>query len=91
MNYVIYADLEAFLKPYHTSNNEYNITKEINKHEACGYSINVVNNHTKENQQTYYTGKDALTKFCKELREIGRTLFDTEMKPMKKLNKKTTK
>ena len=88
MNYVIYADLEALLKPYHTCDNEYNITKEINKHEACGYSINVVSNHTKENQQTYYRGKDTLTKFCKELCEIGRTLFDTEMKPMKKLNKK---
>ena len=44
MNQVIYADLEAFLKPYHTCDNEYNITKEINKHEACGYFINVVNN-----------------------------------------------
>ena len=88
MNYVIYADLGALLKPYHTCDNEYNITKEINKHEACGYSINVVSNHTKENQQTYYRGKDTLTKFCKELCEIGRTLFDTEMKPMKKLNKK---
>ena len=84
MNYVIYADLEALLKPYHTCDNEYTITKEINKHEACGYSINVLRNHTKENQQTYYRGKDKLTKFCKELREIGRTLFDTETKPMKK-------
>ena len=88
MNYVIYADLEALLKPYHTCDNEYIITKEINKHEACGYSINVVNNHIKETQQTCCRGKDSLTKFCKELREIGRTLFDTEMKPTKALNKK---
>ena len=88
MTYVIYPDLEALLKPYHTCDNEYTITNEINKHEACGYSINLVSNHTKETQQTYYRGKDSLTKFCKELREISRTLFDIKMKPMKTLNKK---
>ena len=87
MNYEIYAHLEALLKLYRTCDNEYTITKEINKHEACGYSINVVSNHTKETQQTYYRGKDSLTKFCKELREISRTLFDIKMKPMKTLNK----
>ena len=53
MNYVINADLEALIKPYHTCDNECTITKVISKHEACGYSINVVSNHTKENQQTY--------------------------------------
>ena len=79
MNYVIYAHLEALLKLYRTCDNEYTITKEINKHEACGYSINVVSNHTKETQQTYYRGKDSLTKFCKEFREIGRTLSITKM------------
>ena len=89
MNYVIYADFETLLIPYHTcDNNKYTITKELNKHEVCGYSINVVTNHTKETKQTYYRGKDSLIKFCKEIREIGKKLFDTEMKPMKKLNEK---
>ena len=54
MNYVIYADFEILLIPYHTCDNKHNITKEINKHEVCGYSVNVVTNHTKETQQIYY-------------------------------------
>ena len=87
-NYVIYADFEAFLKPYSTCDNKHTITKEINKHEVFRYSINVVSNYTKETHQTCCRGKDALTKFCKEIREIGRSLFDTKMKPMKTLNKK---
>ena len=88
MNYVIYADLETLLIPYNAGDNKYTITKELNKHVTCGYSINVVSNHTKETKQTYYRGKDSLIKFCKELREIGKSSFDTEMKPMKKSNKK---
>ena len=88
MNYVKHADLEVLLIPYHTCDNEHTITKEINKHETCGYSTNIVSNHTKENRQTYYKCRDALTKFCKGLCETGRALFDTEMKPMNKLNKK---
>ena len=89
MNYVIYADFETLLIPYHTcDNNKDIITKNLNKHEVCGYSINVVSNHTKETKQTYYRGKDSLIKFCKEIREIGKKLFDTQMKPMKELNKK---
>lgn len=80
--------LKLLLITYDTSEKEHLITKEINNHEVCGYSINVVSNHTKESQQTYYRGNDSLTKFCKELLEIGKMLFDTEMKPMIKLTKK---
>ena len=46
MNYVKHADLQALLIPYHTCDNEHTITKEINKHETCGYSTNIVSNHT---------------------------------------------
>ena len=46
------------------------------------------NYHTNQTQQTYYRGKDSLVKFCKEIREIGKRLFDTEIKPIKELNKK---
>ena len=48
MNYVIYADFETLLIPYYICDNEQNITKEINKHEVSGYSINIVSNHTKK-------------------------------------------
>ena len=74
--------------PHDTCEKEHTITKETNNHEVCGYSINVVSNHTKQSQQTYYRGKDSLTKFCKELCEIGKRLFDTEMKPMIELTRK---
>ena len=46
--------LKLLLITYDTSEKEHLITKEINNHEVCGYSINVVSNHTKESQQTYY-------------------------------------
>ena len=75
ITYVIYADFETLLILYHACDNKYTITKELNKHEVCGYSINVVSNHTKETQQTYYRGDDSLIKFCKELREIGTSIL----------------
>ena len=88
INHVIYADFETLLIPYQKCDNKNTITKDLNKHEVCGYSINVVTNHTKKSQQTYYRGKDSLVKVCKEIREIGKKLFDTKMKSMKELNKK---
>ena len=88
MNYTIHADFETLLIPYQTCDNKDTITKELHKHEVCGHSINVVSNHTKETQQTYYRGKDAVSKFCKEVYETGKKIFDTEMKPMKELNEK---
>ena len=65
MNYVIYADIEALLKPYHTCDNEYTITNEINKHEACGYSINVVSNHKKKLNKLITEVKIHLLNFVK--------------------------
>ena len=88
MDYTIYADFETLLIPYQACDNKDTVTKELDKHEVCGYSINVINNHTKETKQTYYRGEDSLIKLCKEVREIGKKIFDTEMKPMKKLNEK---
>ena len=66
-NHVIYADFETLLIPYQKCDNEDTITKDLNKHEVRGYSINVVTNHTKQTQQTYYRGKDSLVNFCKEI------------------------
>ena len=75
---------------YHinTCDNKHIIKKDLNKHVVCGYSINVVTNHTKQTKQTYYRGKDAFIKFCKEICEKATSLFGTKMKPMKKLNQK---
>ena len=47
MNTVIYADFESILAPYNTCEKQNETNKSINKHIACGYSINVVDNHKK--------------------------------------------
>ena len=72
MNYTIHADFERLSIPYQTCDNEDTITKKLNKHEVCGYSIHVINNHTKETKQTCYRGEGSLIKSCKEVREIGK-------------------
>ena len=71
MNTVIYADFESILAPYNTCEKQNETTKSINKHIACGYSINVVDNHSNRCKQTYYRGDDSVTKFCKEIRAIA--------------------
>ena len=87
LNNVIYAAFEILLIPYQKCDNKITIIQDLNKHKVCGYSINVVSNHTKQNKRTYYRGKDSLVQFCKEICKIGTSLIDTEIIPMKKLNK----
>ena len=69
MNTVIYAGFESILVPYNTCKNETN--KSINKHIACGYSINVLDNHSNRCKQTYYRGDNVASVFCKEIRAIA--------------------
>ena len=47
MNTVIYADFESILPHYNTCEKQNETNKSINNHVACGYSINVVDNHKK--------------------------------------------
>ena len=54
--------------------------KSINKHVACGYSINVVDNHKKSCKQIYYCGGTVAFTFCKEIRKyINISFFKSEM------------
>ena len=71
MNTVIYADFESILLPYNTCEKQNETNKSINKHVACGYSINAVDNHKKTCKQTYYCGDNAVSTFCKEIRAIA--------------------
>ena len=71
MNAVIYADFESILPPYNTCERQNETNKSINKHVACAYSINVVDNHKKTCKQTYYRRDDSVCTFCKEIRAIG--------------------
>ena len=71
MNTVIYADFESILEPYNTCEKQNETNKSINKHIACGYSINVVDNHSNRCKQTYYRGNNAASVFIKEIRAIA--------------------
>ena len=71
MNTVIYADFESILVPYNTCEKQNETNKSINKHIACGYSINVVDNHSNRCKQTYYRGDNAVSVFIKEIRAIA--------------------
>ena len=87
INSVIYADFECILTPYSSCDKENVTTKKLNEHVSCGYSINVVNNHSKETKQTVYRGENAVSTFCKELREIAQGILNTETKSMQPLSK----
>ena len=84
MNYIIYVDLECLLVKYDTCTNNSNRSYTINEaqHIPSGYSISILDNSTNSSKVLYYREKDCLQKLCKELREIGEELFDTEENPM---------
>ena len=71
MNTVIHADFESILVHNNTYSKENASDGVIDKDIACGYSINVVDNHSNRCKQTYYRGDDAISRFCKEIRAIA--------------------
>ena len=84
MNDMIYLDLECLLRKYDTCSNDPNksSTEKIAYHEACGYSICTIRNHTKESICIYHRGKDSLSKLCKELRDQAIKLINTKNLPL---------
>ena len=88
INSVIYADFECILVPYSGCDKENVTTKKLDKHVACRYSINVVNNRNKETIQTVYSSEGTVTTFCKELRKTAQGILNTETKSMQPLSKK---
>ena len=70
-NSVIYADFESILAPYNTNDKEHKKCKKLNKHLACFYSINVVNSHDQSSKQSYDLGDNAVSAFCKEIRNLA--------------------
>ena len=84
MNYIIYVDLECLLVKYHTCSNNPNKSYTINEaqHIPSGYSISILDNSTNSSKVLCYKEKDCIQKLCKELRQIGEELFDTEEKTM---------
>ena len=88
VNSVIYADFESILLPYSGCDNKDVKTKKINNHVPCGYSINVVNNHSDQTKQTFYRGEGTVSVFCEELSKIVQDMLNTETKSMEPLSKK---
>ena len=80
INNIIYVDLGCLLVGYDECLNTpiKSHTTNVAQHILSGYSINVVRNHVNSSVVTYYRGKDCIHKLCKELRDIGEKLFNTE-------------
>ena len=65
------VDFESILVPYSTCDKEHETCKKVNKQVPCGYSINVVNSHYKSSKQSCYRGDNAVSAFCKEIRNLA--------------------
>ena len=83
--FIIYADLECFLKKMSIcyNNPEESSTTEINKHVPSGYSLftHCSSDKTK-NKLNYYRGTDCMKKFCKDLRQHPTEIINYEKKKM---------
>ena len=82
MNTVIYADFESILVPYSTCDKEHETCKKVNKQVLCDYSINVVNSHNMLSKQSYYRGDNAVSAFCKEIRNLAYKFINIYKQPM---------
>ena len=84
MNDIIYADFESLLSKYDTclDNNLKSHTTNISQHASSGYAINIVRHHDNSSKITHYRGTDCISKFCKEIRDVGNNLFNTPKKPI---------
>ena len=83
MPYIIYADMESFIKKIDgcENNRENSSTTKIGEHITCGYSMSTIwafNNI--ENKYTLYRGEDCMKKFCESLREHAKSIIDFEKK-----------
>ena len=86
--FVIYTNLECLLLKINTCNNNPNKSYTTAKalHKPSGYSLLTSCSFDKsENKQTYYRGKDCMTRFCDDLKEHVNRITNYEMKPMDRL------
>ena len=70
-NTIIHTEFELLLVPYTTCDKKRQTCKKVKKQVPCGYSINVVNSHYKSSKQSYYRGDNAVSAFCKEIRNLA--------------------
>ena len=88
--FVIYRDLECLLEKMSTcinNPNESSSTK-INKHTPSGYAIFISCSFDEsKNKLNYYSGKDCMKKFCKDLKEHATRIINYEKKKIIPLTK----
>ena len=83
--FIIYADLECLLEKMSTcyNNPEESSTTEINKHMPSSYSLFTHCSFDKtKSKLDYYSGKDCMKKFCKDLRVHATKIINYEKKKM---------
>ena len=68
--------------PYTTCDKEHGTCKKVNKQVPCGYSINVVSSHDKSSKQSYCRGGNAVSAFCKEMRNLAYKFINIYNRPM---------
>ena len=96
---VIYFDFESFLKPVDScpDNPSQSSTRVLQKHEACGYSLAVIEH---ENSQPYFFDYDSsdqcMKKFLNQLHQLAREIYDQKrrfpqfLESQESLNKENT-
>ena len=83
--FVLYAGLESLLEKINTCiNNPKNVsTSKINLPTACSYWLFFYSSFDlTKNKLDYYTGKDCMKKFCKDLKEQAIKIINYEKNEM---------
>ena len=88
MDFVIYVAFESLLVPYSTCDKERESCKKVDKQVPCGYSINVASAHSRTSKQYSYRGEDAVSAFCKKVRDIAYKFINIYKKPMTDLTER---
>ena len=88
--FIIYADLEVFMKKIDTcyNNPDLSSTTKINQHIPSEYSIYTNFSFDKSNNKlSYYRGEDCMKRFCKDLKDHATKIIDFKKKTMIPLTK----
>ena len=82
-SFIIYADLECFLKKqqFCQNNPENSYTRGKAKHKLSGYSLSLICSFD-ETKNNFYVGRDCIKRFCNDLKELATEIINFEKKEM---------
>ena len=81
--YTIYIDLERIFKKVQSSQNnpEKSYAEKKARHETSGWSMSIISSFDKkENEISYYRGKDCFENLCKKIKESASEIINSEKK-----------